>query len=172
MEYSQLIRERYSVRKFSRQPVEDSKVEAILEAARVAPTALNKQPQRLLVLRSAESMEKLKDCTSYTFNAPMAIAVCCRPDEAWVRPLDNFNSAIIDASIVGAQIMLEVHNLGLGATWVGGFDPAAFRKAYNLPDNVEPVAVFPIGYLAPETKPSPLHEKRRPLKETVVYESF
>ncbi|MDL2209330.1 nitroreductase family protein [Desulfovibrio sp. OttesenSCG-928-O18] len=172
MEYGQLIKERYSVRKFSDQPVEEAKIAAILEAARVAPTAVNKQPQRLLVIKSAEGMKKLADCTPYTFGAPMAIAVCCRTDEAWVRPYDNYNSGIIDASVVATHVMLAVHDLGLGSTWVGHFDTAAFRKAYNLPDTVEPVAVFPIGYLAPEAKPAHLHEKRRPLEETVVYESF
>ena len=172
MEFTQLIRERYSVRKFSDQPVEESMVTAILEAARVAPTAANKQPQRILVLRDADSMEKLKECTPYTFNAPMALAVCFNKDEAWVRPYDGDNAGIIDASIVGTHIVLAVHDLGLGATWVGHFDPAVFRNIYNLPENVEPVAIFPIGHLAPEAKPAHLHEKRRPLEETVMYERF
>lgn len=119
MEYSQLIKERYSVRKFSDKPVEDAKLAAILEAARVAPTAVNKQPQRILVIRDAAGMEKLKACTPYTFGAPMALAVCGHRDEAWVRPYDGYNSAIIDAAIIGTQIMLAVHDLGLGSTWVG-----------------------------------------------------
>jgi len=172
MEYSQLIKERYSVRKLDSRPVEEEKIAAILEAARVSPTAVNKQPQRILVLRDAKSMEKLKECTPYTFNAPMALAVCCNRDEAWVRPYDNYNSGVIDASVIGTHIMLAIHDLGLGSTWVGHFDPVMFRKLYNLPDNIEPVVIFPIGYLAPEAKPAHLHEKRRPLEETVVYESF
>lgn len=172
MDYSQLVKDRYSVRKLDSRPVEESKVAAILEAARVAPTAVNKQPQRLLVLRDQKSMEKLKECTPYSFGAPMAIAVCCNRDEAWVRPYDNDNSGIIDAAVVGTHIMLAVHDLGLGTTWVGHFDPVMFRKNFNLPDNVEPVVVFPIGYLAPDAKPAHLHAKRRPLEETVVYESF
>ena len=172
MEYSQLIKERYSVRKLDSRPVEEEKIAAILEAARVSPTAVNKQPQRILVLRDAQSMEKLKECTPYTFNAPMAIAVCCNRDEAWVRPYDNYNSGVIDAAVIGTHIMLAIHDLGLGSTWVGHFDPVMFRKLYNLPDNIEPVVVFPIGYLAPEAKPAHLHEKRRPLEETVVYETF
>lgn len=172
MEYSRLIKERYSVRKFSDQPVEEAKLAAILEASRVAPTAVNKQPQRILVIRDAAGMEKLKACTPYTFGAPMALAVCGHRDEAWVRSYDNYNSAVIDAAIVGTQIMLAVHDLGLGSTWVGHFDPALFRKAFRLPDHLEPVALFPIGYPAVEAKPSPMHQKRRPLEETVVYDSF
>lgn len=172
MEFSRLIKERYSVRKFSGEPVEEEKLAAILEAARVAPTAANKQPQRILVLQGPESMEKLKACTPYTFNAPMALAVCCRLDEAWVRPHDNYNGGVIDAAIIGVHIMLAVHDLGLGSTWVGYFDPAIFRQTFTLPDTVEPVAIFPIGHLAPDAKPAHLHEKRRPLEETVVYGSF
>lgn len=172
MEFMQLIRDRYSVRKLSPKPVDDATVQAILEAARVAPTAVNKQPQRILVLKKPESMAKLKECTPYTFDAPMALAVCCNLDEAWVRPYDARNSGVVDASVVAAHIMLAVHDLGLGTTWVGHFDPVAFRKLFNLPLNVEPVAIFSIGHLAPEAKPAHLHAKRRPLEETVVYESF
>lgn len=172
MEFSELIKERYSVRKFSSQPVEEEKLAAILEAVRVAPTAANKQPQRVLVIRSAAGMEKLKDCTPYTFNAPMALAVCCNTDEAWVRPYDGDNASIVDGSIIGTHIMLAVHNLGLGSTWVGHFDPAVFSKDFNLPPNIVPVALFPIGYLSPEARPASLHTKRRPLSETIVYDSF
>lgn len=172
MEYGRLIKERYSVRKFSPQAVEESKLAAILEAARVAPTAANKQPYRILVIRNAEGMEKLRACTPYTFDAPMALAVCCNTDEAWVRPFDSYNAGVIDASIVGTQIMLAVHDIGLGSTWVGHFDPVAFRRNFNLPANIEPVALFPIGYLAPTAKPAHLHEKRRPLEETVLYDTF
>lgn len=172
MEYAQLIQERYSVRQFADKPVDGNLVAAILEAARLSPTAVNKQPQRILVLREAKSMEKLKICTPYTFNAPMALVVCCRKDEAWVRPYDGNNSSAIDACIVGTHIMLAVHNLGLGTTWVGHFDPIPLRKAFNLPDNVDPVVVFPIGHPAADAKPSERHAKRRPLDETVVYETF
>lgn len=171
MEYGTLIRERYSVRKFADRPVEEKTLAAILEAARVAPTAANKQAWRILVIRKS-GMEKLANCTPYTFGAPMALAVCCNRSEAWVRPYDGDNAGVIDAAIVGTHIMLAVHDLGLGSTWVGHFDPAAFRAAFTLPESLEPVALFPIGYPAPEAKPAHLHEKRRPLQETVAYDAF
>lgn len=169
MEYDHLVRERYSMRKFSEQAVDDDAIRTILESARVAPTAVNKQPFRILVLRGAANMEKLAACTPYTFGAPMALAVCACAGEAWVRPFDQYNSGIIDASIVGTHIMLAVHNLGLGTTWVGHFDPAAFRAAFALADTLEPVAIFPIGHPAADVRPASLHGKRRPLEETVVY---
>lgn len=172
MEFAQLIRERYSVRRFTAEPVTDAELQSILEAARLAPTAVNKQPQRLLVLRSAGSLEKLRACTKYCFDAPLVIAVCANTAEAWVRPHDQDNSAVVDAAIVGTHLMLAVHNLGLGSTWVGFFDPVLFRRDFKLPAHIEPVALFPIGHPAPEAQPSPMHAKRRPLAETVAYETF
>lgn len=172
MEYSRLIKERYSVRKFSNLPVDEKDVEAILEAARVAPTAANKQPWRILVIRDAQGMSKLKECTTYTFDAPMALMVCSVAEEGWVRPFDGDNAGTVDAAIIGTHIMLTVHDLGLGSTWVGYFDPAVARRLFNIPDSLEPVAIFPIGHPAPEAKPSHKHEKRRPLADSVVYDSF
>lgn len=172
MEFSQLIAERYSVRKFSPEPVSESDIQAILEAAQLAPTACNKQPCRVLLLQKAESMARLKHCTTYTFDAPMAIVVCGVAGEAWVRPFDQDNASVVDASIIGTHIMLAVHNLGLGSTWVGHFDPAAFRMLFKLPSNVVPVAIFPIGHPATDAKPSPMHTKRRTLDELVVNETF
>ena len=169
MEYARLIKERYSVRKFSEQPVDDAKLAAILGAGRLSPTAVNKQPYRILVLRGAENMKKLETCTPYTFGAPLALAVCAKADEAWVRPYDNQNSCFIDAAIVGTHLMLAIHDQGLGSTWVGHFDPAAFRAVFKLPDDLEPVALFPVGHLAADARPASLHGKRRSLDETVVY---
>ena len=172
MEFRNLAEERFSVRKFSSMPVEEASIQAILDVARLAPTAVNKQPQRILVLRGEESMAKLKECTPYAFNAPMAIAVCYHQDEAWVRPYDQDNSGLVDATIVGTHIMLMVHDLGLGTTWVGHFDLAVFRRQFNLPEAIKPVVIFPVGHPAPDAKPAPLHWKRRPLSETVVDTSF
>lgn len=172
MEFFHLVRERYSVRSFSAEPVAEAALETILDAARVAPTAHNDQPQRLLVLRVPESLEKLKQCTRFTFNAPLAIIVCCDHAAAWVRPHDQYDSGVIDAAIVGTHIMLAAHDLGLGSTWVGHFDPAAVRAAFNLPESYEPVAIFPIGHPSAESRPAHLHGKRRSLDEIVRYETF
>ena len=172
MKYSNLIRERYSVRKLTSQPVEADKIAAILEAARVAPTARNQQPWRILVLRDANAMEKLKACTERTFGAPMALVVCCRADEAWVRPCDGYNSGVIDTAIVATHIMLAVHNLGLGSTWIGHFNPDPLRRDFNIPQSLEPLAIFPIGYLDPEARPASKHATRRPLEESIIYDRF
>ena len=172
MDFPQLAAERYSMRKFTTQPVAGDDLQAILNIARLAPSAVNRQPWRLLVMQSAQSMEKLKECTPYTFDAPMAIAVCAVPEEAWVRPFDQDNSALVDAAILGTHIMLAAHNLGLGCTWVGFFNVDVFRKLFNVPASVIPVAIFPIGHPAPDAKPSGMHARRKALAEIFVSEQF
>ncbi|MDL2307293.1 nitroreductase family protein [Desulfovibrio sp. OttesenSCG-928-C06] len=168
MEFADLICERYSVRKFSEQPVDAQMLEKILEAARIAPTAANKQPQRIISLESAEALEKLKACTTYHFNAPLALVVCYDATASWKHPQDGTDSGPVDASIIGTHIMLAVHDLGLGSTWVGYFDAAAVRREFMLPENWIPVAIFPIGHPAADSAPSPKHYARPDLG-AVVY---
>lgn len=116
MDLMNLFKERHSVRKFSDKKVEKEKIDAILEAGRLAPTAVNFQPQRICVLESDESLLKLKDCTRYHFDAPLAIIVCYDNTVSWKRSYDNKDMGEVDASIVATHMMLEVTNLGLGTT--------------------------------------------------------
>lgn len=169
MNFAQLAEERYSVRKFDKRPVEREKVEAVLKAGRIAPTACNNQPQRILVIDDADGMAKLKRCTSYTFGAPMALMVCFDKTQSWVRSFDNDNSGVVDASIVATHMMLQAADLGLGTTWVGYFDPAKAAKEINLPENIVPVAVLPLGYPAPDAKKNPLHFEKAPADAIVFY---
>lgn len=103
--FKALATERYSVRKFDTKPVEQEKVDIILETARLAPTAHNYQPQRLFVLNTADSLNKLKDCTNGHFNAPLAIIVCYDNTVSWKREYDDADLGTVDASIVGSHIM-------------------------------------------------------------------
>ncbi len=169
MDLMNLFKERHSVRKFSDKKVEKDKIDAILEAGRLAPTAVNFQPQRIYVLESDESLLKLKDCTRYHFDAPVALLVCYDNTISWKRAYDNKDMGEVDASIVSAHMMLEVTNLGLGTTWVGHFDPKAVIEKFNLPENIIPVALFPIGYPAEDSAPNPRHCERLNLNETVKF---
>lgn len=172
MDFSILAEERYSVRKFDVRPVEPEKLERILKAGRIAPTACNNQPQRILVIDDAAGMEKLKECTPYTFGAPMALLICCDDSRSWVRPYDSDNSGIIDASIVTAHMMLQAADLGLGTTWVGHFDPARMREAFKLPAVLTPVALLPLGYPAATAKKAGLHFEKLPLQNVVFHKDF
>ena len=171
-DFKVLATERYSVRKFDTRQVEQEKVDMLLVVARLAPTAHNYQPQRLLVLNTEDSLNKLKDCTNGHFNAPLAIIVCY---DNFLNAEGGFGDAdmgVVDASIVGSHIMFTVADIGLGTTWIAHFDPAKVRKAYNLPDAIIPVAIFPIGYPHPDCVPAPGHTKRFDVSEFTIYNSF
>lgn len=169
MDFMNLAKERYSVRMFSSQQVEDTKVKAILEAGQLSPTACNYQPQHYYVIQSKEALKKLEDCTNYTFSAPMAILICYDKNESWKRPYDGQSSGETDASIATTHMLLAIHEMGLGSTWVGFFDPCAIRKAYNIPEYLIPHSLLPIGYPANEAKPAHLHSKRKPIAEVTEY---
>ena len=164
-----LLKERYSVRMFSDKPVEDDKLNQILEAGRVAPTAVNFQPQRILVLKSKDALDKLKNCTRYHFDAPVALIVCYDNTVSWKRKYDNYDMGAVDAAIVTTQMMLETANLGLGTTWVGHFEPAAVVREFELPENIIPVAILPIGYPSESAEPNPRHFERLRLDDTVKF---
>lgn len=172
MDFLNLAKERYSVRKFSNKKVEQEKVNLILEAGRLAPTAVNYQPQRILVINSEERLELLKTCTPYHFGAPLALLVCYDNTISWKRKFDGTDMGTVDASIIATHMMLEVTSLGLGSTWVGHFDPEKIRIAFSLPENIIPIVLLPIGYPDRESSPHPNHDKRFDIEKTVSYNSL
>jgi Nitroreductase len=167
MAFIDLAKDRYSVRKFSAKPVEKEKLDQILQAGQIAPTAGNTQPQRILVVEDEEAREKIKKCTPCHFNAPVVLIVCY--DNTVSFSGKAFNLGIVDASIVATHLMLEVADIGLGATWVENFEPDALVKEFSLPENLVPVALLPLGYPAEDAKPAERHTSRKPLDETVFY---
>jgi nitroreductase len=172
MDLLELARMRYSARKYEETKVEDQKILKILEAGRVAPTAHNNQPQRLVVVKEQEGLKKLKK-SGNVYGAPLAIVVCSDRDVSWKRPYDGKSTADIDASIVTAQMMLEATSLGLGTIWVCFFDPIILRQEFNIPDNYEPVNILGVGYASGPSKSIDRFDKERnPLEDTVFYETF
>ena len=172
MEFTNLIEERYSVRSFKPGHLPREVLEKILRAGHLAPTGCNYQPQRILVLNTDESMEKLRSCTKCHFGAPTALLVCHNTAESWVRKYDGALSSPVDAVIVATHMMLAAHDAGVGCCWVMHFDPAAVREAFGIPAGIEPAALLVMGYPAEDARPLPLHFKTRPLEETVVYDHF
>ena len=161
--FLRLAASRYSCRSFTSEPLSEAEITSLLEAARLAPTACNKQPVHLWVIKTPEALAKLKDVTRYTFDAPAVILVACNPEDAWVRSCDGKNGAEVDAAIVGTHIMLEAASLGLGTTWVGSFDPAKLLELFPQTAGWTPVALFPVGH--PSGKPSGSHGERKTLEE-------
>ena len=172
MEFEKLITERYSVRKFTAEHLPQSVVDKILQAGHKAPTGCNYQPQRILVLNTDESIEKLAKCTKCHFNAPCAMLVCYNEDESWKRVYDGALSAPVDAAIVATHMMLAAHEQNVGCCWVMHFNPEMMKETFHIPNNIKPVALLVMGYPAPDAKPLDLHEKFRPINEVVKYDSF
>lgn len=172
MEFEKLISDRYSVRKFRDERLSAEDVEKILKAGHLAPTGCNYQPQRILVLNSEESIEKLRGCTKCHFGAPTAMLVCYNSDETWKRPYDGALSAPVDGAIVATHMMLEAHNIGAGCCWVMHFDPDEMRNTFEIPENIIPVALLVMGYPAPDSEPIELHSKFRPMDEVILYDRF
>mgnify|MGYP001454457567 CR=1 FL=1 len=173
MNFSQLAKERYSVRKFSDQKVEKEKLDLILEAGRVAPTAVNYQPQRILVIEAEESMAKLKSCTPFHFNAPLALLVCYDSTVSWKRSHDKKEMGDVDASIVATHMMLQAHELGLGSTLVGHFNPDIIKESFEIPEYLVPVVLLPMGYPSSDSVPHPkMHYTRYNLNHSVFFNTF
>ena len=167
-----LAKKRCSVRAYKDAPVEDDKIQAVLEAGRIAPSACNNQPWKFLVIKSEEGLQKLKEA-SRTFNAPVAIIVFGDPDKVWTRTIDRKNALDIDTSIAAAHMVLEAEDLGLSTCWICSFKPKVVVKNFNVPKKLVPVHIITLGYDADAKKSPNRHiTEREPLTKIVVEESF
>jgi len=169
MEFSELIKTRYSVRAYKPDPVGDGVLNQVLEAARLAPTAANRQPFQLIVIPTAGREADLRRIYNrdWFVQAPLVICACGIPAQGWVRG-DGQNYADVDVAIAMDHLILAAASLGLGTCWIAAFDPTAAREVLGLPDGVEPVAFTPLGY--PADRPG--LKKRKALSELVRYEHW
>jgi len=166
--FMDLARQRFAVREYAPTPVEQAKLDSILEAGRLAPTAKNVQPQHIYVLQSPEAIAKINELTRCAYGAPVVLLVCYDADQVWTKE-DGTNSGDMDCSIVGTHMMMEATEQGLGTCWVKWFDPAEVAAAFELPANHKPSFLMPCGYASENAKPSNMHFSRKPLSETVTY---
>ena len=169
MDFFELVQKRYSVRAYKPDPVEDDKLHRVLEVARLAPTASNRQPFQIIVIHTAGREAELRRIygKSWFAQAPLLIAICAIPAQSWVRR-DSKNYADVDVTIAMDHLILAATNSGLGTCWVAAFDPAAAREVLHLPAGVEPIAFTPLGY--PADQPGP--KERKSLPELVRYECW
>lgn len=169
MNFLELAKRRYSVRSYKSEPVEQEKLDRILEAARLAPTAVNIQPFQLVVIHTADiEAELLRIYRKKWFvQAPIVICACGIAGKSWVRK-DGKNYNDVDVAIVMDHLILAATAEGLGTCWIGAFDPAAAKEVLRLPEGVEPIAFTPLGYAAD----SPPRKKRKGLAELVRYEKW
>ncbi len=169
MNFSELIKKRYSVRAYKPDPVPEDKLQQVLEAARLAPTAANRQPFQLIVIHTAGKAEALGRIYVRPWFplAPLVICACGIPEQGWVRR-DGKPYLDVDIAIVMDHMTLAAADIGLGTCWIGGFDAVAAREVLGIPANVEPIALTPLGY--PDDQPK--EKKRKSLSELVRYERW
>ena len=168
MEFNTVLQRRYSCRSFSAIAVEQEKVDRILEAGRIAPTAVNKQPVHVWAVSCPETLEAIKGVTRSNYGAPLILVVGCRPGDAWVRRYDGKNGAEVDASIVATYLMLAAENEGLATLWVGSFDPALLKGILPGAEGYELIAMINVGYPADGSAPSAMHGNRVAMEEFVT----
>jgi nitroreductase len=174
MDFLELTKQRYSERFFdSTRMVEQEKLDRILEAGRQAPTAANKQPQRLYVIKSKEAYQKAQSASfSSLYGAPVVVLVCYDLENTWHNQretlLPDYNSGEQDCAIVATQMMYAAEEQGIHTIWIRGFDAGALQKALDLPANMIPAMMLPLGYPSKNSAPSPMHFKRKAMEEFVT----
>jgi nitroreductase len=170
--FLELAEARRSVRAYKAEAVPEALLQQVLEAGRLAPSACNKQPWRFIVVREEVNRRALGAAYAreWFWKAPVVLAVCILPQEAWVRAYDGQNYAMVDGALAMDHMTLAAAEAGLGTCWIGAFDPAAVHDILGLPDGVQVVGMTPLGF--PDVEPNPRARSRRPLGETVMKERW
>lgn len=169
MEFKEVVKNRYSCKKYSDRQVESEKLTAILEAGRLAPTAKNLQEQRVYVLQSAEALAKIDAATPCRYGAPTVLVVAFDKNSVFTYPGGKRDSGVEDAAIVATHLTLAAADEGVDSCWLNFFDPDELAAALELPDNEEILMLLDLGYAADGAGPLPNHGSRKELCETVRY---
>ncbi len=169
MNFTELAGKRYSCKKYDGRPVEREKLQQLLEAARLAPTAKNLQEQRIYVIESEEGLRKIDALTPCRYGASTVLLLAFDRDNVFHYPGGKRDSGIEDASIVATHLLLAAADAGLDSCWVNFFDPEKAAELFGLPENEEVLMLLDLGYSAEESGPLPNHGSRKPLSETVRY---
>ena len=164
-----LASSRFSVRKYDGRHVKKNKLKKILEAGRIAPTAKNIQPQKIYVIQSEEGIKKINDCCQCIYGAKTVLLVCYDKNIVWKNQFNpEITSGDVDCSIVLTHMMLEAQDQGVNSCWVAYFDHDLVSKTFELPQNIVPVAIMPMGYGCEGVVPTPNHSNKKPLEEMIV----
>ncbi len=168
MDFSELINKRYSVRQYSAQAIEEEKLDKVLEAGRIAPSAVNFQPVKFYVVREESKLADIKGCyhREWIKNAPIVIVAVGLHSVAWKRGSDLKDFTDVDVSIAIDHMTLQATELGLGTCWVCNFDVDKCRKILQLSSDEEPIALLPIGYPSTDDVPE---KKRKDIEGLVVW---
>jgi nitroreductase len=173
MNFIDIAKARYSVRNYKPVEIEENKLSMVLEAFRIAPSAVNFQPWHLIVIQSIQNKVKVYEAyqREWLKSAPILIVACGDHSISWKRS-DGKDHLDIDISIAVDHLTLQATELGLGTCWVCNFNPVILKRNLNLPENIEPIVIIPLGYPADQADSDRHILKRKPLNEFVHIESF
>lgn len=196
MDFIDIAKRRVTVRQFDTKTVEQDKINKILEAGRWAPTAVNFQPQRIMVLDTPKNLDKVREfCTFgynkkyieltkeaadeknkknvYYYGAPLVLFVCYDKTACWTHPESGESSGTTDATIVATHMMLEAASIGLGTVWISYFDKEKAKTMLEISETWEPHCMIYIGYPANDFVPNPkMSGKRFPLSHSVWHNEY
>ena len=166
MDFERICKERYSVRSFSSEKVEEEKANKILNLARLAPTAKNNQPYEIFVYEG-EALSQLERASAQVYGAPLVFAVCADENKAWQNSFSGEFSTLQDVGIIATTLMYASTEYGLGSIYICRFNPKALKEATKMSENLEPKCLIAVGYPTDDCEPSPRHFERRELSEFV-----
>lgn len=169
MDFTKVIRERYSCKKFDGRQIQKEQLDAILEAGRLAPTARNLQEQKIYVVQSDAGLAKIDRITPCRYGAPTVLIVAFDKGNVFVYPGGKRDSGIEDATIVATHMLLAAKAAGVESCWINFFDPKAAAEEFALPENEEVLMLLDLGYAAEGTGPLAPHSQRKELSQTVRY---
>ena len=169
MDFYDVIKTRLSIRQYKQDPVDDEKLARVLEAARIAPSAANRQPWHYIVVRDEATRRRLKDAydKEWFYTAPVIICACGDTAKAWVRK-DGREYRDVDVSISFDHLVLAATAEGLGTCWIAAFDPKIVSEVLGIPEGIEPLLLTPLGYPAVTAQP----RERKALDEIVHWERW
>ena len=167
MEFEEIIRKRTSVRKFSDKKLEQEKLDKILEAGRLAPTAKDNQPIKIYVVQSNEGITKINKASRCRYGANTVLIICGNKEEAYHK--GDYTTYEMDSCIVATHMMLEATNIGVDNIWIESFDENILRAEFNITEEYTPVCLLPLGYKSEDCPINPLHDKRKSIDDLVEY---
>ena len=169
MDFKEVVKNRYSCKRFNGRQVDSDKLKAILEAGRLAPTAKNLQEQRIYVIQSDEALARIDAATPCRYGAPTVLVVAYDKNNVFTYPGGKCNSGAEDATIVATHMILSAANEGVDSCWLNFFDPEKLAEALGLPENEEILMLMDLGYAAEGISPLPKHTNRKRLDQTVSF---
>jgi nitroreductase len=171
MDFLALAQKRYSCRKYQAKALSREDILKVIEAGRIAPSAVNFQPWHFIVVQDATNLDKLYQTykRDWLKTAPAILVLCADYSQSWKRK-DGKDHGDIDVAIAADHMTLQASALGLATCWVCNFDKEMCSDILGLPKSIEPLVYLPLGY--PDDEPNPLHFKRKHLNEIIHWNKF